>query len=487
MEKKKVNIHKIFSIIVFLIYFAFYIYFRNSHNDNIFENLQFVSILGLILISYIVISWHNSYKRILAPSFVFIIALYLCLCGQSIMWAFDVKAGYRDLQVWGNLFTTFDLCNGLLFSYCCLAMFHMSTIASIKNKSFLNENYDIDNNNFNVQETSYYKIIATFGLILSILFLPLYLINFINMRSIIATYGYGAQFEYAAYGLNSLISKLAEFFPVGIITIFYAFGKKSIYNKKFYKISSIFSFLMALIYLLCELQIGQRTGIILFAIAFLFVFFRDRKVTRKELVLGFIFLILLMSMMRMIDLIRTDKYSGINMFFSYFLSIDNNPIVDFLGDIGWNLMTLMEFQKMIPTVQKFSYGFSYLITFTSLIPNLNFWPIHPAAQYGNISSWLAKKLGVSFGLGCTPAAEAYYNFGLYGMFIFYFWAKLLNYFNKLFEKNTIISDYGVVLFIGILLKSCVRGSVYAVIRPIVLYVFLPVMIVKIIYRKFKIK
>ena len=48
-------------------------------------------------------------------------------------------------------------------------------------------------------------------------------------------------------------------------------------------------------------------------------------------------------------------------------------------------------------------------------------------------------------------------------------------------------NYEVVLFLGILLKSCVRSSFYAVFRPMLLFVIFPMVILKLLSNKVKIE
>lgn len=38
--------------------------------------------------------------------------------------------------------------------------------------------------------------------------------------------GYGAQYDSVSYGLNSIGAKIADFFPVGVVTRFLHGGKK---------------------------------------------------------------------------------------------------------------------------------------------------------------------------------------------------------------------------------------------------------------------
>lgn len=300
------------------------------------------------------------------------------------------------------------------------------------------------------------------------------------------TSGYGAQYESISYGLDSIVAKIADFFPVGVVTLLFAWGKKNEFNKRNYELKFIFAYLMVAVHLFIQLLLSQRTGVILFAVAILFLYFSDKKIRKRWFFLGILGCIVLMAGMRLVDMIRSGSATNLIDFFSYAASKDNNPVLDFLGDIGWNLMTTLEFQKVIPSAHGYGYGSSYLVSMTSIIPNLNFWTVHPAYQYGNISGWLQEYLGFSFGIGCTPVAEAYYNFGSIGFLFFIIWGKFVSSLNRKFDSpKSILDKYQIILFMGILLKSSVRSSMFAVFRPYIFYVVLPAFIIKVVYQNTK--
>ena len=265
------------------------------------------------------------------------------------------------------------------------------------------------------------------------------------------------------------------------------FSKKNEFNQRHYGIKFAVALFLVCFYTFTKIVLGQRTFIILFSISFLFIYFKKNKMPRKYIFIGLIFLFALMSFMRLMDLFRSGGISNFLDIFSFFISIEDNPIIDFLGDIGWNLMTLMEFQKMQPQTINYSYGFSYLVSLTSIIPNINLWSVHPAYLYGDITRQIREYLGFKFGIGSTPIAEAYCNFGHFGILVFYLWGRFTIFLNKKYENDSIIGDYFVALFIGILLKSCVRSNFTAVFRPFILYVVLPTLIVKILCYKYRVK
>ena len=478
--QKKISINQFFSIIIFAIFLLLQVIetnFNLSINAYLY-NIRFMSFISVIFLLYIIISWKKTYYRFLSPYIIFILLLYACLCGQTPFWLLNIKAGFRDLTTWMNIFNSVDLCKGLLFSFLCLSFLHMVVLLSInpisKKTRLRKENH---NEFYNITETKeYYEKITFFGLVCCFLFFVPYLISFINLRNIIQDIGYDMQYDSMVTGIASLFTKIADFFPLGIITLIFVWGDKNNFNKNNFIFKRLLLIFFSVIYITCELLLGQRTGVILFVFVLLFVVYKDKKIPFRNLViLGFCALFL-MAGMRLVGIARSNNAN--------LYDKDSNPVVDFISDTGWNLMSLVEFQKIQPNVYNYGYGVSYLISFTEVIPNINLWDIHPAYKYGNISQYLREYLGYSYGLGCTPVAEAYYNFSYFGFLIFYLWGVALISLNRKFEnKNDLISNYTVILFIGILLKACVRGSFYAIFRPYLLYVLLPEIIVKLISNK----
>ncbi len=478
--KKRISTNQLLSIGVFIMFLFLQIIeanFELSTNSHLY-NLRFMSLIGVIFVIYIIVSWKKAYYRFLSPYITFSLLLFVCLCGQIPFWLFDVGAGYRDLTTWMKLFSSVDLCKGLLFSYLCLSFLHSVVLLSIDPKTKKTRiKFKKEKKIYNIIESKEaYKKITIFGLVLCLIFIIPYLITFINLRSIIKTVGYDMQYDTLVTGTSSFFAKIADFYPLGIITLIFAWGKKNEFNKNNFFIKRILLLAFSTLYIICELLLGQRTGVILFIFALLFVIYRNKNIPLRNMIVLSVCGVFLMVGMRLVGIARSNNEN--------LYSNDNNLVVDFFSDTGWNLMSLVEFQKILPTVYDYGYGSSYLISFTEIVPNINIWSVHPAYQYGNISQYLRDYLGYSYGLGCTPVAEAYFNFRYFGFIIFYLWGLVLISLNRKFEENNeLINNYMVVLFIGILLKSCVRSSFYAVFRPYLLFVLFPVIILKLISNK----
>ena len=53
--------------------------------------------IGIAEMIVVIYSWRSNYYRLLSPSLIVLVALYLVVCGQSIMWTFGLQAGYRRI------------------------------------------------------------------------------------------------------------------------------------------------------------------------------------------------------------------------------------------------------------------------------------------------------------------------------------------------------------------------------------------------------
>ena len=327
---KKISIIQLLSIGVFVIFFLCQVIEVNFEvsSDSLLYNLRFMSTIGVLFAVYIIISWKKVYYRFLSPYIVFILLLYMCLCGQTLFWMLNIEAGFRDLTTWMKLFTNVDLCKGLLFSYLCISFLHMVVLFSIDpftKKTRLKEKKKKEFYNI-IESKEAYKKITIFGLICCIVFIIPYLITFVNLRNIIKTVGYDMQYDTLVTGIASLFAKIADFYPLGIITLIFVWGKKNKFNKKNYFVKIVLLLLFSIIYIICELLLGQRTGIILFVFALLFVMYKNKNIPLKNMLILGICGILLMAGMRFVGIARSDNSS--------IYDKNSNPVIDFISDTG---------------------------------------------------------------------------------------------------------------------------------------------------------
>lgn len=152
-----------------------------------------------------------------------------------------------------------------------------------------------------------------------------------------------------------------------------------------------------------------------------------------------------------------------------FITSFSSVLGDFIGELGWSMSSLV--WTMHLTGNTFRKGTSYLFAFTAIIPNLGFWKEHPAALYSNLGEWMQKELGRTTGLGYTFVAETYINFWWYGLIVMFLFgciaSRLLSGINKENAKYNIKITFVIIMFFTCVLKSFVRSSFSAIMRPMI--------------------
>lgn len=437
-------------------------------------SVQIVSCLGVLELILIILNWRNTYYRILSPSFIVIVALFFVLCGQSVMWCVGLDAGYRDLiksPNWG--FSDLQIVKGLLFAQVCIFLLHYTVIFSISRQTKKTKEIKSARSSSSIAPAASYNAILFVAFAILAISIGPYIIDFYQTYSYVQIYGYDRAYDLITYGFDSIFAKIGAFFPVSVVMILFCWGKKSNLNQQNYIRKAIVCYCLIGAVLLTSLALGRRTNVILYALALMLIWFKDKKMTRSTVISFVVICIVGMAGMRFIDMFRSGNVESIMSFFNVIGASNSNPIIDFLGDIGWNLLSTIEIQSFIPDVKDYSYGLTYLASLTSIIPNLDFWTIHPATEYGMASTWLQETMGLSYGVGFSPIAEAYYNFGFFGPLVFIIWGRLLVLMNRLFEApSDPFRALIPIIFTGVIAKSFVRSCFAAVFRPAFLYMVL---------------
>jgi len=96
----------------------------------------------------------------------------------------------------------------------------------------------------------------------------------------------------------------------------------------------------------------------------------------------------------------------------------DNPALDLIKEMGGSMSVDADIVELVPGVRPFDKGMGYVYGASTLVPNI-FWPgVHPAAL-NSPSKWLTEQVDpIAAELGGSHAftvfAEAYMNFGLFG-------------------------------------------------------------------------
>jgi len=424
-------------------------------------NLQVMGIMGVVLLLFSIASWMSRGFRFLSPYLIFLFVLYVFCYGQPLLMAFNLLS--EDGSLIGYLgITRADLYNSDWLTLLMLAFFHLGALICVdKNKRKLAETRQINN----IRVSNRLKWV---GLVLFIISFYPYVRETVNDLVYSFIYGYGALYEREQVtGLDHATSFLSDLFIPSVICLFIGYRD----NKKIRYFLSLLLFInIAAIFMIG----GRSNGVILLAILIIIQDSLIRHFTKKDYIIlsiGTVFLLILMS-----ALATTRNEGGRSLDVDSFSS-DDNMAVKAIAEMGGSQSCLVKTMELVPSAtEDFRYGRTYFFAFTTIIPNLNFWDIHPAKKYANSSDWLTDKLGLSYGTGFSMTAEAYINFGYFGILVFllfgYLFAKIFGSIDSAIKKH----DMGRVVFLLIIFWFALklpRNNFINIVRPF-FYIVLPI-------------
>ena len=411
------------------------------------QSLSLMGWFGVIQLIYCIISWMKRGHQFVSPYIVFLITLYIFSYGQSFLWAFGLESertlvGFRGV-------TVPEIFYAQVLTIIMLAFFQIGASYYCMKRSSINSTISA-NVTFRLKKIGW--------ILFAISVLPYSLETYSNMM-LSMTNGYGALYEGTAkVGLANWSGILADYCIPSLICLYIAYRQHPLMRR----IITLF-FLINIIAILIT---GGRTfAVILLALVIILYNYLVKRFTRKWLVVGCFGVFFLLQILSYVASVRTDSGRGASM---ESVKIENNGAVDAVAEMGGTMFCLIKTMNLVPECQSYRYGRSYMYAFTSIIPNLGFWDIHPAKKEANLSDWLTDSLGLDYGTGFSMCAEAYANFGYLCFLAFIFWGWFLaNIFGKI-EISAQTQNYALMAFLLILFwffLTLPRNNFINLIRP----------------------
>jgi oligosaccharide repeat unit polymerase len=163
---------------------------------------------------------------------------------------------------------------------------------------------------------------------------------------------------------------------------------------------------------------GDRSDATMMLVAFLWLYERSvKRIPRTSLVAGIAVLITLYPLIRINRALTGIERLSPSVWVEA-LSRTDNPVRSSIAEMGGSLGVLAHVINLVPDARPFDYGGSYFWAITSIFPNVS-GGLHPSAQR-SLSTWLINTIDPSGaerggGAGFSFLAEAYLNFGWYGV------------------------------------------------------------------------
>jgi len=232
---------------------------------------------------------------------------------------------------------------------------------------------------------------------------------------------------------------------------------------------------------------GDRSKAIMPLLAYLWIWHIGiQKLSQKFFIVAGSFLLLVV--LPIVQLVRAfEGYSGI----SFDTLIDilrqiENPAKFMLMTMGNSMGAIAHTIHLVPSVHNFGFGETYLRGISTIFPNL-FWLEHPGSNFmgGDWFLWHVSPASVFSsrrGLGYSIIAEAYYNFGMFGVpFIMLLWGASVAKLTVWAQKGRYLSKIAFAGCFGAFIMQIPRGWIAYAFRPLVWYAFIPLVLARIIY------
>ena len=458
VSRKKVNSVMMLLGICMLNFFItlYYVNETRRYTSGDMRTISIIAVAELIIVSII---WIKFAGEIFSPFYIMFVVVYIFCMGQTICWALGLDMGEMDLQKYIPYLNKHYLGDGLLYTLNGVVLFLVGAVMAYNDKGIKIEDAQTEKN---IKDYIAIKNLSTVILIISI---PCVCLNLWNVLPSVIMGGYSELYtELNSYSkMGQFVPLIAGWFPIALL-MKYAVDAED--KPQVSKISAV----VLWIYIAINLYIGGRSGAVMMVLAFFITKQYLVKPIRKKMILpvcvgGYAFI----GILNAIADIRLKANRSVIDVLSAFITSASSVVGDFIGELGWSMSSLV--WTMDLTGNTFRKGTSYLFAFTAIIPNLGFWKEHPAAVYSNLGEWMQKELGRTTGLGYTFVAETYINFWWYGLIVMFLFgciaSKLLSGINKENAKYNIKITFVIIMFLTSVLKSFVRSSFSAIMRPMI--------------------
>ena len=430
-NRKKVN------FIVFTIYLLVFcglygvITLHESSVKNTVAQSRVWGWLGWIILSWALYSWYRLQGSLSNLYVAFYLTGFVFMYGQSLLFALGVE---HEASFLGYVVSFNSILHAQVFTCISMLLMHIGGLVGtrpINGKQVISEKVLLPNK---------YRAVRIVGwLLLFVSVLPFMYEAIVNTE-IVARYGYRALYGYDGSITSPLLTmgrlgiiliRFGQYFLPAIICLFIGYRDSKLAHNSI--------MILSLFIVLYYLYIGSRSPAVVFAICMVFLFdVLIRPFKGLRVVLSTVAIYLGVSVLAIIaDLRGAAGRTLASMFDAIVANIGSeNYVVAFISEIGYSMFPLVKVTQFVSSYYPFRYGSSYLYAFTSIVPNLGFWEVHPAGQHAQLGDWLMDVLHMSSGPGFSATAEAFINFGWLGIFVFlvygYAYARI---FGRVGRKN----------------------------------------------------
>ena len=455
-----------------LLLLVFYIIYSYTNVD--MDGIRRLGILCMIQVCFTTFSWYKLEHSLLNAYMAFTVALFAFNVGQPILEVFSACAEERSILGRAGIDAYF---HATFYSLAAINLFHFGALLTPV-KTISSSKVTINSSSDAVAQIRAIKKVA---LSIAVITFPFYIYNIALRMILVSLMGYGALYDTTLNTGIYAFTVIGDFYTPALICLFFI-SEYTDWKKNMVRLVIFTSIFFPPLYM------GGRSNAVIIAAIFLIIYSMCHRIKMRRIIGAALILYVFMWALSIIAVTREGTSRKVSDITQVIENTEGNPITDVLSEMGGSLYPLTRVMQIMPIQEPFRYGQSYLYSLLAPIPNLGFWDIHPAKRYGALDVWLTDRDNALWGLGFSIIAEAYYNFGYWGLLAFIFTGWLYNYFFKNVNRdnlnNMILMLIGII-FLWMVIKT-VRSSFYVTIRAMV-YQCLPFyLLMRYYYYKYRI-
>lgn len=441
----------ILGILLMCVYTSIYLQHSTAPTD---EDCRYLGLFVIIQFAYSLYSWWKVEGYMFSAYIVFLIAFYAFNTGQVILEYLGLSQdahlllnGYLDSK---------GFYDGAFFSMSSLLFFHFGALMVTNKRS--KEKTSLRQEELHAS----YHAIRKIAISIAFMSAPFYIYNLIINLATVAVYGYSGLYDNNAS--SRFVAIIGDFYVPALIALYFA----SEYSGKGKKLCLL---ILLFTVFLPPFILGGRSSIAIISAVLLIVYTLFYEIKKRHIIVMSIGVIALLFSFFVISLIRHSATKDINLIRMVLQDNDENPIAGILQEMGFSMFPVSWTIENVPRFKDYEYGTTYLWELFSIVPNIGFGEIHPAKVHES-SQWMQKQSGYSFGLGYSLIAEAYNNFGWYGILFMFFngyvYCRMFKSVNRRNMKVNPILVLAAVIFLWFSIKG-VRNSFLGTVRGVFYY------------------
>lgn len=471
-NKISFSIYRILVILSTILFIIVTLMIKANGNDPQ-KTFQLLSIYGIFVYAWILISWISLEKDLINMYVFFILFSVLFYLGQPI--AFLLGADMLTLEVYSiKIYPNTILNETLVYVLISYMLIHIGAVIVKRNSKGIVR--------IKQYKKDYSDTMNFIGIVLLILSTFPTMILIINSLRAVLTKGYIGLFTSSnTIAVNGgFLGVTAGFFVPSLYLLLIANSDKKLKRRVF----SIIFFL----YIVIVFMLGRRGENSIYLLGFILISHNlINPLKGKKLLKIVIFGILMIFVFSIISSIRAylnvDNFGEVvirNLLNTSFIKIIRNVLLEF----GMTLLVPATIIDKVPEFIPFYYGKTIINFFLLLIPNI-FWEVNPGLVDGTLEGLVSPfiRQGTIGGIGGSFIAELYYNFGYYSyLFLPIFGivlARLSNHLDlKSSNSNKLRFYFSIYIFTNII--WIIRSEFLTNGKDILYYAIFPIFLIKLI-------